>query len=189
MVLEAPGAGGAEQKVTFPTSGIARIQLAGKVAEQDDSILAAYVQEDDVSYQRLRRELATQTAEATEDIEAKVREIQTATTSAESAIEAIEGLVEDADAGSGEVNAEGVLLTVTGPPVSRLRISASSTPVWPARDIATCHGLPARPSKPFSPDTRASRPRLHPPMRLFKASPLKPSRSATSSSVFMGTGR
>ena len=37
MVLDAPGAGGAEQAVKFPTSGVARIQLVGKVAEQDDA--------------------------------------------------------------------------------------------------------------------------------------------------------
>ena len=37
MVLEAAGAAGAEQQVKFSTSSISRIQLAGKVAEQDDS--------------------------------------------------------------------------------------------------------------------------------------------------------
>jgi ribosomal protection tetracycline resistance protein len=41
-----------------------RTRLTEVLAEQDDLILAAYVQEDDVSYQRLRRELATQTGKA-----------------------------------------------------------------------------------------------------------------------------
>lgn len=37
MVLEAPGPGGAQQAVSFPTAAVSRIQLVGKVAEQDDS--------------------------------------------------------------------------------------------------------------------------------------------------------
>jgi hypothetical protein len=37
MVLEAPSTSGAPQQVKFPTSAISRVQLAGKVDEQDDA--------------------------------------------------------------------------------------------------------------------------------------------------------
>jgi hypothetical protein len=61
MVLEAPGAGGAEQAVKFPTSSISRIQFAGKVADKDDVTPTLDLTNDDVLVGTLdgKLELAT----------------------------------------------------------------------------------------------------------------------------------
>ena len=47
MVLDAPSTSGAPQQVKFPTSAISRVQLAGKVDEQDDSTPTIDLSNDD----------------------------------------------------------------------------------------------------------------------------------------------
>jgi len=62
MVLDAPGAEGKEQAVSFPTSAVARIQLAGKVAEQDDSTPTLELTNDDTLVGTLNGKLELATA-------------------------------------------------------------------------------------------------------------------------------
>ena len=77
MVLEAPGAGGAEQAVKFPTSTISRIQLAGKVADRDDATPTLDLTNDDVLVGTLdgKLELAT----AFDTISVNASEVKTLT--------------------------------------------------------------------------------------------------------------
>lgn len=61
MVLETAGAGGAARTVKFPTSAVSRVQLAGKVAEQEDSTPTLELTNDDILVGTLggKLELAT----------------------------------------------------------------------------------------------------------------------------------
>ena len=62
MVLDASGGTGAEQVVKFPTSSIARLQLAAKVAEQDDATPTLELANDDVLVGSLEGKLQLETA-------------------------------------------------------------------------------------------------------------------------------
>ena len=62
MVLEAAGVGGAEQTVKFQTSGISRMQLAGKVAEQDEATPTLELTNDDVLVGTLQGKIELATA-------------------------------------------------------------------------------------------------------------------------------
>jgi ribosomal protection tetracycline resistance protein len=62
--VDGPGTRGARFTPWGPRDGAFRTRLAEELAEQDDSILAAYVEDDGIPYRRLREQAAAQTAQA-----------------------------------------------------------------------------------------------------------------------------
>ena len=62
MVLDAPAPTARQQAVKFPTAAVARIQLAGKVAEQDDATPTLELTNDDTLVGTLNGKLELATA-------------------------------------------------------------------------------------------------------------------------------
>jgi hypothetical protein len=109
MVLEAPAATGAEQKVKFPTSAISRIQLAGKVAEQDDTTPTLDLTNDDTLVGTLEGKLELATAFDT--IAVNAAEVKSLTHLPDSAAD-VSVTLWDGTSLSGQVQGQGLKVTL-----------------------------------------------------------------------------
>jgi hypothetical protein len=111
MVLEAPGAGGAPQAVKFPTSAVARIQLAGKVAEQDDATPTLELTNDDLLVGTLEGKLELATAFDTISVNAS--EVRTLSRLPESAAD-VSVTLWDGTSLSGQVQGQALKVALVG---------------------------------------------------------------------------
>ena len=111
MVLDAPGPGGAEQAVKFPVAGVARVQLAGKVAEQDDATATLDLTNDDALVGTLQGKLELATAFDT--ITVNAAEIKSLTRLPDSAADVSVGLW-DGTSLSGQVQGQALTVALAG---------------------------------------------------------------------------
>jgi hypothetical protein len=111
MVLDAPGAEGKEQAISFPTSQVARIQLAGKVAEQDDSTATLELTNDDTLVGTLSGKLELATAFDT--IAVNANEVKSLTRLGETASD-VSVTLWDGTSLSGQVQGQALNVSLSG---------------------------------------------------------------------------